>query len=502
MVHETKTISTYLASGYVLIQVNTWEEDRALEAVRAAAGEVGKAVTVWRHSSGFGDNDGPGPADAAEALSRISRSDQPGVFVMLDFHPFWDRPEVVRRLRDLCTLMESRGQAMVMIDPVSGAPVELEKEFAIVDLAPPDEAELMGILEEVIAEAVHAGELADDRALREAVVRAALGLTAREARRIFRRVLHTRPDFGRDDEREVLDEKRMVLRRSDLLEFYDAIESLRDVGGLDLLKDWLMNRAEAFGERAREYGLPPPKGLLLLGVQGCGKSLSAKAVSGLWGIPLIRLDLAAIMDREGGGDNMRRSLATAESLSPCVLWIDEIEKGFSTHRVAGSQEHGRMARAFATFLVWLQEKRSPVYVIATANSIEEMPPELLRKGRFDDIFFVDLPQVKDREDIFRVHLEKRKRKPEAFDLPGLATASEGLSGSEIEQVVISAMYEAFTQKREVNTKDIMKEIENTVPLSETMEEKINALRDWARTRARPASLDTKLMDLLHGEKES
>jgi SpoVK/Ycf46/Vps4 family AAA+-type ATPase len=191
----------------------------------------------------------------------------------------------------------------------------------------------------------------------------------------------------------------------------------------------------------------------------------------------------------------------AEGLAPCVLWIDEIEKGFSARRVSGSEEHGRMARAFATFLTWLQEKKVPVYVIATANSISELPPELVRKGRFDDIFFVDLPREAERAEIFRIHLQKRGRKPETFDLPGLSRAAEGFSGSEIEQVVVSAMYDSFTQKREIATADLRRAITETVPLSETLEEAIKELRDWAKTRARPASLDTKLMDLLHGGKQ-
>lgn len=500
MREEARELSSYLASGYSLIQLVSWEEDRALSVVKEAAQSLSRPVSQWSLSLGFGDHRGPGPADPSEALARIAATPDPRVFALLDFHASLKDPVVVRRLRELGQSLESRYQGIVMASPISLVPMELEKEILILDLMVPGPQELAKILEECLEAVSHQGPLREDQNLRTAVIRAAQGLTGREARRMLKRLLLAHPNFSRDQVPQVLEEKRQALRRSDLLEFYEIRQSLEDVGGLDLLKQWLGNRAEAFGEKARSYGLPEPKGLLLLGVQGNGKSLSAKAVAGLWGIPLIRLDLSVIMDMETEHDQLRRSLKVVEGLAPCVLWVDEIEKGFSVHRVSGQGEMGRMARAFATFLTWLQEKKSPVYVIATANSISELPPELVRKGRFDDIFFVDLPRALEREEIFRIHLVKRNRKPEAFDLKELAKFSEGFSGSEIEQAVISAMYQAFTEGREVETKDMVRALQETVPLSQTMEEKIKELRDWAKTRARPASLDTKLMDLLQKKK--
>jgi len=501
MANEGQELAKNLAAGYVLVELITWEEDRALAVVRDAAARLKRPLSTWSLSSGFGDQKGAEGADPAAALARIAATADARVFVLHDFHTAMKDPLTVRRLRELLPLMESRGQGIVITGPVSAVPTELDKEVLVMDLVPPGRKELSAILDECIKLTGHKGPLAADAGLKESVIRAAHGLTAREMRRMMKRILTAHPDFSKAHVKEVLDEKRQALRRSELLEFYEASESLSDVGGLDLLKKWLMDRAEAFTERARQYGLPEPKGLLLLGVQGCGKSLSAKAVSGLWGIPLIRLDLSAILDKESDGDQLRRSLRMAEGLAPCVLWIDEIEKGFSAHRVSGREEHGRMARAFATFLTWLQEKKVAVYVIATANSISELPPELVRKGRFDDIFFVDLPRDTERAEIFRIHLVKRGRKPEDFDLSELARVAEGFSGSEIEQVVISAMYDAFTQQREPEARDIRRAIAETVPLSETLEESIKELRDWAKTRARPASLDTKLMDLLHGGKK-
>jgi SpoVK/Ycf46/Vps4 family AAA+-type ATPase len=498
MVEIAEELVGYFQSGYTLVELVTWEEERALLVIKEAARRMGRAVSVWSASTGFGDHQGPGPDPAASALARLAATPDPRVFVLLDFHVALHDPAVVRRLRDLAGQLEARKQGLVMTAPAAFVPLELEKDVTILDLPPPGREELARILDQCITLTGHQGALKSDQGLREAVLRASIGLTGREVARVLRRVLAKHPDFSREHVKEVLEEKKQVLRRAELLEFYDVSESLEHVGGLDLLKKWLHDRAEAFGERARSYGLPEPKGLLLLGVQGCGKSLCAKAVSGRWGLPLIRLDLAAVLDREGEGDHFRRALRIAEGLAPCVLWIDEIEKGFSVHRVSGAEASGRVARAFASFLTWLQEKKSPVYVIATANAIAEMPPELVRKGRFDDIFFVDLPQPAEREEIFRIHLRKRGRDPAAFGLKEMGLCAEGFSGSEIEQAVIAAMYEAFTEDRELDTRDVVRALKATVPLSDTLEEQIKELRDWAKTRARPASLDTSLMDLLDG----
>jgi SpoVK/Ycf46/Vps4 family AAA+-type ATPase len=266
---------------------------------------------------------------------------------------------------------------------------------------------------------------------------------------------------------------------------------MANVGGLSALKRWLDERSGAFSARAREFGLPEPKGLLLLGVQGCGKSLTAKAIAGLWRHPLLRLDVGAVMNAYVGSseENMRKAIHVAESLSPCILWLDEIEKAFSgTGGGGGDADGGTTARVFATFLTWMQEKTRPVFVIATANSIDQLPPEMLRKGRFDEIFFVDLPSKEEREEIFRIHLARRGRNPQAFDITALAAASEGTSGAEIEAAVVEALWKAFPEERDVRQEDLLSSLKETVPLSRTMAESIEALRGWARHRARPASL--------------
>ena len=313
---EAAELRDYLASGYTVVQIETWEEDRATAVTRAAANLFNCPHYLWSSSRGFGDHPGVGPADPIEALRRVEADDHPGLFTFLDFHSALKDPAVVRLLRELAPTLDRRRQGLVMIGPIGTPPLELEKEIVVLDLPPPGRDELRAIAAESLG---HEGKLAVE--LRDAVVRAAQGLTAREVRRMLRRARRLHPDFGLEHVREILDEKRRALRRSELLEFYDTDRDLNDLGGLDLLKKWLTDRAEAFGERARAYGLPAPRGLLLLGVQGCGKSLSAKVVAGLWGIPLIRLDLAAVLS-DGEGGQLRRSLKLCESLSPCVAKVN------------------------------------------------------------------------------------------------------------------------------------------------------------------------------------
>jgi SpoVK/Ycf46/Vps4 family AAA+-type ATPase len=287
----------------------------------------------------------------------------------------------------------------------------------------------------------------------------------------------------------VLGEKRQIVRRSGLLEFYEAEENLGDVGGLESLKGWLRRRHHAFSEEAREFGLPFPRGILLLGVQGCGKSLVAKAISREWRMPLLRLDVGRVFGKYIGESEaaIRRVAQTAEAVAPAILWIDEIEKGFAG-ATAESHDTGVSARVLGTFLTWLQEKRKPVFVFATANQIRNLPPELLRKGRFDELFFVDLPTADERAAIFAVHLRKRRRDPGDFALPALAERTEGFTGAEIEQVVNEALYTAFgAGRRPLKQDDLLAAAGEVVPISVTMREAITAMRHWAETRARRAA---------------
>jgi SpoVK/Ycf46/Vps4 family AAA+-type ATPase len=292
-----------------------------------------------------------------------------------------------------------------------------------------------------------------------------------------------------DDVQAVFAEKRQIIRKNVLLEYYSPADTFNEVGGLDNLKEWLRIRADAFSAEALEFGLPPPRGVLLLGVQGCGKSLCAKAVASAWQMPLLRFDMGRMFGSLVGSseENVRRAIAVAESVAPAILWVDEIDKAFSGSQGSGTSDGGTTARVFGTFLTWLGEKTAPVFVVATANDISHLPPELLRKGRLDEIFFVDLPSEAERLEIFRVHIQKRGRDAAQFDLAALAASSEGFSGAEIEEAVNSALYEAFHAREELSTGFVESALRQTAPLSRTMDDQINRLRAWAEGRARPAS---------------
>ena len=326
--------------------------------------------------------------------------------------------------------------------------------------------------------------------IREKLLKAALGLTKDEAEKVYCKAQVT---AGRLTEKEVdivLSEKKQLIRRNGILEYIEEDETINSVGGLEELKHWLRQRSDAFTERAREYGLPQPKGMLILGIPGCGKSLIAKTTSRLWGLPLLRLDMGRVYDGSMVGRseaNLRNALRTAESISPAILFIDELDKAFAGSTGSADSDGGTSRRIFGSFLTWMQEKVSPVFVMATANRVERLPGEFLRKGRFDEIFFVDLPNKEERQNIFEIHLIKRRRDIERFDLDQLSNVSDGFSGAEIEQAIIAAMYEAFAQSREFTQLDIIAAIKSTLPLSKTMTEQVTALRDWARQRARPAA---------------
>jgi SpoVK/Ycf46/Vps4 family AAA+-type ATPase len=287
----------------------------------------------------------------------------------------------------------------------------------------------------------------------------------------------------------IAEEKRLLIQRSGVLQYSSQAEGLDHVGGYRALKAWLAQRREGFSPAARQYGLSEPRGLFLLGVPGCGKSLSAKAIAQSWRLPLLHLDVGALFSKFIGETeaNLRLALRTAEAAAPAVLWADEVEKGFAGASGAAHSDAGTSARMFATFLVWMQERARPVFVVATANNVSSLPPEFLRKGRFDEVFFLDLPALGEREEIVRIHLRKRARDPARFEVELLARESEGYSGAEIESAIVEAMYQGFTQKREFTTSDIREAIKKTVPLARTQLEAIQALRAWARDRARQAS---------------
>ncbi len=484
-------LETLIRARYPLLYVVSWEEKRVEDALRAICSARGKRMFVWTVTQGLVSS--PSARDKQTrapmaALDFIEASNDPAVFVLKDFHPFISDTEIARRLRDLTNSLKTTYKTVVIVAPTLKLPAELEKEVTVVDYALPTVQDLDRLLENII-QSVKANPQIDTKLTqdeRERVLEAALGLTATEAENVFARSLVEKRKFDVD---VVLTEKEQIIRKSGMLEYYRLDEGMADVGGLDVLKDWMRKRTQAFGQRARDFGLPAPKGILLLGVQGCGKSLSCKAVAAQWRLPLLRLDVGKIFGGIVGQseENMRRAIRMSESIAPTILWLDELEKGFAGTQSSGISDGGTTARVFASFITWLQEKTAPVFVVATANRIEDLPPELLRKGRFDEIFFVDLPSEEERQEIFEIHIRKRKRDPANFDIHQLAAASIGFSGAEIEQVIVAALYDAFDQHRDITTEDLLHNIRNSVPLSRTMKEQIDELRKWASTRARNAS---------------
>ncbi|MFO0150728.1 MAG: AAA family ATPase, partial [Microcystis sp.] len=421
------------------------------------------------------------------AIELVLRQREEGIYIFKDLHPFITSAPVNRWLRDAIASFKGTEKIIILMSPLQEVPIELEKDVVVLDFPLPD----MGELDTVLSQ--HLGKNQNRRTtteVREKLLKAALGLTKDEAEKVYRKA-HVKANKLTEDEVEiVLSEKKQLIRRNGILEYIEEDETINAVGGLEELKRWLKQRSNAFTERARGYGLPQPKGMLILGVPGCGKSLIAKTTSRLWSLPLLRLDMGRVYDGSMVGRseaNLRNALKTAESISPAILFIDELDKAFAGGTGSADSDGGTSSRIFGSFLTWMQEKTSPVFVMATANRIERLPGEFLRKGRFDEIFFVDLPNSEERQDIFNIHLTKRRSDISRFDLEQLAKVSDGFSGAEIEQALIAAMYEAFAQDREFTQLDIIAAIKATLPLSRTMTEQVTALRDWARQRARPAS---------------
>ena len=487
---------------YPIIYIVSWEERRIEEMLRQVALNRRKKLYGWTLTDGIAPLDvvqngsvDPGTRDPLAALDFVARSQESAMFVLKDFHPYLDDarggadyPVIIRRLRDITNQLKESRKTLVVLSPVLRIPSDLEKDITVLDYSLPTEDELALSLERVVRSAREmAGvKLKMNDEDKERVLNAARGLTCIEAENVFAKslVMDRKLNLG-----IIIAEKEQLIRRSQILEYYESVDGFANVGGMGLVKQWLRKRGMAFSEKARRFGLPEPKGLLLLGVQGAGKSLLAKAVASQWQLPLLRLDLGRIFSELVGSSeqNIRTALRLAESVSPCVLWLDEIEKGLAGATGSGSSDAGTSARVFGNFLTWMQEKTSPVFVIGTANDISALPPEVLRKGRFDEIFFVDLPQPQERREIFAIHLARRGRDPLEFDLNQLALAAEGFSGAEIEQIVVDALYDAFENERDLNSEDLLRNLKDTIPLSQTMEHKITALRQWARSHARPAS---------------
>ena len=487
-------LSILVQAQYPLIYLVTSEEERAEQTISTIAQlKPQRKVFIWTVTHGIVEYGQPrnvtqhNTVSPEAAIEWVIRQREPGIFVFKDLHPFIDSPAVARWLRDAIASFKETCKTIVLMSPVQNIPIELEKEVAVLDYPLPDMSELNLVLTQQLEASRNRRPTTETR---EKLLKATLGLTRDEAEKVYRKAQVTAGRLTETEVDIVLSEKKQLIRRNGILEYIEEDETLDSVGGLEELKRWLRQRSNAFTERAREYGLPQPKGMLILGVPGCGKSLIAKTTSRLWGLPLLRLDMGRVYDGSMVGRseaNLRNALKTAESISPVVLFIDEIDKAFAGTSGSADSDGGTSSRIFGSFLTWMQEKASPVFVMATANRVERLPSEFLRKGRFDEIFFVDLPTPDERKEIFRIHLSKRNRDLNRFDLDQLIKVCEGFSGAEIEQALVAAMYDAFAQDREFTQLDIIAAMRATLPLSKTMSEQVTALRDWASQRARPAA---------------
>jgi len=495
-------IEILIRARYPILYVITSEEMRAQQVLVEIAARRQKKVFEWTYSSGIvpagasiqsQKDRNPATKDPLAALDLVIEQVEPAIFLFKDFHPFLTRSNiaVIRRLKDIAVHLKNSRKTIVLISPVMEIPAELDKEITVINFPQPSKEDLAALLDKAVEELRESQqvEIDLDEEGRERLLQAALGLTLGEAENVFAKIIVKNQRLSSNHVNEVFAEKQQIIRKSGLLEYYAAEEDFTSVGGLSVLKDWLNKRAVAFTAEARTFGLPAPKGVLLLGVQGCGKSLCAKAVSRLWQLPLLRFDMGRMFGSLVGSseENVRRAIAVAESIAPAVLWVDEIDKAFAGSQSSAVTDGGTTARVFGTFLTWLSEKSAPVFVVATANDVAQLPPELLRKGRLDEIFYVDLPLDDERAEIFRIHLAKRNRNPEGFDLPALVVASREFSGAEIEAAIISALYDAFYAKRELATAHVFTALSQTVPLARTMVEKVTEQRNWAIGRARNAS---------------
>jgi len=478
-----------IRAGFSGFGIVTAEEARAEETVRGVAEDLDYQLYSWSITDGLmcpaagSVRDMPDPLDAINALAELPES---SILVLKDFHHFLgdggQPPDavLVRAVRDRIREARRTGKVIVLTGCAIELPLDLRKEFTVLDLDLPDRETLKAMATHLAESA--SIEVTDEQA--EAAAEAARGLTTVEAEDIMALSLVTERTL---DPTMIAREKAVAIGRDGILELVEPTETAADVGGLDNLKGWLAKRRNAFGKEAREYGLPNPKGVLILGIPGTGKSLTAKVASSILQRPILRLDAGRLFAGIVGESeaNLRRAVKTAEAISPCILWIEELEKGFSQR--GGESDGGTSARVFGSFLSWMQERTSPVFVVATANDISQLPPELLRKGRMDEIFFVDLPDDGERDAIWRIHIGRRGRDASTFDIHSFVQLSDGFTGSEIEQAVTDAMFDCFDEGRELDTGSLVRAIDGTVPLSITMAEQIKKLRQWAGNRARRAS---------------
>ncbi|AFY73365.1 AAA+ family ATPase [Synechococcus sp. PCC 7502] len=481
--------SLLVRAKYPIIYVLTEEEERAEKVIIQVAKECNPIREVFWYDliKGF-EHDGKAKSNFLQALEKVEQDSSTAIYVIRDLHHRLGEKkfdeQIVRQLRNLYKHLRGTRKTLVLLSPVLELPAELQEQITVINMPLPDSSEIRLAIKQAIPDVqirLHDQEM-------NQLIKAALGLTRDRIINTLAKSIVQKQYITAADIDLVLAEKQQRIRQTEFLEFFTPQETLDHIGGLDNFKYWLVQRQLAFSDAARDFGLPHPKGVLLMGIQGTGKSLCAKAIAHLWNLPLLRLDVGKLFGSLLGQSESRtrQTIQQAEAISPCILWIDEIDKAFGG--ISGiSMDSGTSQRVFATLLTWMQEKTSSVFIVATANNIHVLPPELLRKGRFDEIFFINLPNYEERKQILKVHLQRFRPDSVAFDLDAIAQITEDFSGAEIEQAIIEGMYSAFNQSRDLTTQDIVLAVKNTFPLASTAREQINYMKAWAEQgRARSA----------------
>ncbi|HEX3036809.1 MAG TPA: AAA family ATPase [Thermodesulfobacteriota bacterium] len=493
MPFPTESIEKLIKAGYKILYLVSWEEERAEDNIKHLGERLfpTSKFHTWSCTDGMKNEEGSieGTSDdAVRALDRVINDKEAGLYFFKDLHFFLNDPRLIRKLKDIYQALRNNSKILFILSPSLVLPSELEQEVTVIDIELPDSDEAGEIFDSVIGS--HTSEKIKNSIppeFREKCIRSILGLGVVEMELALRRAFTGIEKISNEIVDTLLEEKAQLVRKSGTLEYVRGRIVLDNIGGLENLKEWLQTRALAFSPQAKGFGLDMPKGVLLMGISGCGKSLCAKAVATAWDLPLLRLDLNQIYSGAFGSpeEAFRKTIKTVEATAPCVLWIDEIEAGIT--RSGEKTSDSPASRIFGYFLTWMQEKKKPVFIAATANQIDLLPPEILRKGRFDEIFFVSLPSPIERKDIFRIHLLSRGKNPDSFNLDSVAKNTEGLSGAEIEQAVVSALFESFAKQKELDERELIIAASSIVPLSTTMREDISKLERWASNRAVRAS---------------
>jgi len=483
-----KNLELLIKSRTSLIWIRTKEEERLETLVNFSCERLNiKRFICWDCVNGIKgliNEEGKFSNNPLGVLNWLKdqKSEVSTILLVKDFHKFYDDPSINRTIKELSSVLKQTSHNLIISSHLFPSSEELDELMTIVNLPLPDQKELKNLIKKI---ASNTNSNLEEQDLNELSI-ASSGLTEIKVKQVTAKALAQRGKISKEDIKDILEEKKQVIARSEILEFFEAKSSQDDIGGLKVLKVWLNQRYSAFSKEARDYGLPIPKGVLLVGAQGTGKSLTAKSISKSWSMPLLRLDVGRLFSSLVGSSEARtrETISRAEAMSPCILWIDEIDKGFGGD---ARSDGGTSQRVLASLLTWMSEKESAVFVIATANAIDKLPAELLRKGRFDEIFFLDLPNSKERLSILDLHLKKR-RPSYSFPLSTIIDRTDGFSGAELEQAVIEGMHISFSENRELMEKDLIKAVSELVPLSRTAKEQIDLLKEWSSTgRARSAS---------------